>query len=173
MKKALTIIVAVTFICLIFLSLGTSSRATQVSQPGYSPEEYVPNEVIVKFKEDVVGDLVQNKWLIQNAVDATQGIIKTYLGQEVNTVHWDPTVLSHRSFIGDSYLFHIRVPEFIGVDEAISFFKSIPYVEYAEKNYIRHLQTTFPNDPDIWVWDDSRQVKRQWALYNPDHNRCD
>ncbi len=172
MKKPLTIIVAVTFICLSFLSVGTISKATQVSQPGNGPEEYVPNEVIVKFNEDVVGDLSQNKWLIQNAVDATQGTIKTYLGQEVSSVNWDPSVLSHRSFIGDSYLFHIRVAESIGVDEAISFFKSIPYVKYAEKNYVRYPLTTSPNDLDL-TWDETHQVKRQWALYNADNDRCD
>jgi hypothetical protein len=130
-KKLLLVVLAVVFICLIFLSIGTSSKAAQVSQPGYNPELYVPNEVIVKFEDDVVGDIIQNKWLIQNAVDATQGNIKTYLGQEINTISWDPSIHSHRSFIGDPYLFHIKVPEHIGVDKAISFFRSIPYVKYA------------------------------------------
>jgi subtilisin family serine protease len=128
---------------------------------------------LVKFKEDVIGDLLQSKALIQNVIDATRGKIKTYLGQEVATANWEPFDLTSTSFIGDPWLFHIKLPDEIGVDDAISFFKSIPYVKYAEKNYVRYLQTTFPNDPDIWVWDETRQVKRQWALYNPEHNRCD
>jgi subtilisin family serine protease len=158
---------------LIFLSIGTSSKATQVSQPRYSPEEYVPNEVIFKFKEDAVGDIVQNRRLIENVLSSAHGRIKTYLNQEIGLLDWDPAIFSHRSFIGDPYLFHIRLPEYIGVDEAISFFKSIPYVKYAEKNYIRHVQSTFPNAPDLSVWDETRGVMRQWALYNLAHNRCD
>ena len=127
---------------------------------------------MVKFEEDVIGDLIQSKGLIQNVIDATGGKIRTYLGQEVATSSWEPSNLTNRSFIGDPYLFHIKLPGNIGVDDAISFFKSIPYVEYAEKNFVRHLLTTFPNDLDLTL-DETYQEKRQWALYNLDHNRCD
>jgi hypothetical protein len=172
MKKLVILFHTASFFVLVFLFIGTYSKATQAIRSEYSPQEYVPNEVLVKFKEDVIGDLIQSKALIQNVIEATRGKIKTYLGQEVATANWEPSNLTNRSFIGDPYLFHIKLPDDIGVDDTISFFKSIPYVKYAEKNFVRHLLTTFPNDLDM-TWNEALQVKRQWALYNPDHNRCD
>lgn len=149
MNKSLAVFLTVTFICLLFLSVGTSSKATQVSQTAYSPEEYVPNEVIVKFKEDVVGDLIQNNWNVRNVLDSAQGRIKSYLNHEINLLDWDPAKFTDRSFIGDPYLFLIRIPESISVNDAIALLQSDPRIEYAEKNGIYHasfLPQRFPND---------------------------
>jgi YbbR domain-containing protein len=59
-------------ISLVFLSVSSNSVGTQ---DGYVPQEkYVPNEVLVRFKEDI------NKYSIQGAIDSVQGKIITYLG---------------------------------------------------------------------------------------------
>jgi subtilisin family serine protease len=172
MKKLFIVSFTALFSLILWAIIGSSSKATQAPQKEYDPEEYVPDEVLVKFKEDVVGDLVQNKSLVQNIIDAIQGNIKTYLGQEVTTTYWEPSILTNRSFIGDPYLFHIKLPEGIGVDNALSFLKSLASVEYAEKNGIRRI-CTIPNDEDFHEWDQQRSIYRQWSLYNPEHNRSD
>ncbi len=75
----------------------------------------------------------------------------------MSTVDWDPDILTHRSFHDDPNLFHIRVPEYIGTEQAISFLSSNPNVEYVEKNLVRHLQY----DP---------YFQYQWGLFNDGSN---
>jgi len=144
-------------VCCIIFIIRSNSKATQTLQKGDESQEYVPNEILVKFKEYAVGDIVQNKWLVQNIVSSVQGKIKTYLNQEISALAWEPLTKTHRSFIGDPYLFHIKIPKEIDLDYAIWFLKMNPYVEYAEKNGLVHLDT-IPNDD---------RFDEQWALYNP------
>ena len=155
MKKSLPVLFTALLVCCILFIVGSKSKANQLAfQAGYEPEICVPNEVLVRFKEDAVGDLSQNKWLIQNLINLVQGKIKTFLNQEISTSAWEPSVLSQRSFVGDPYLFHIKIPAGTSLDSAISFFSSNPYVEYVEKNGIFHLSTTDP------------RFSEQWALFN-------
>lgn len=65
--------------------------------------------------------------------------------------------MTHRSFLGDPYLFHIKIPKEIDLDYAISYLRLNPYVEYVEKNGIVHLDI-IPNDD---------RFDEQWALHNP------
>ncbi|MGA2532918.1 MAG: S8 family serine peptidase [Candidatus Aminicenantales bacterium] len=163
MKKLAIVILTALFVCLFFLLIGTNSKATQASQPKYSPKEYVPNEVIVKFKQDIIGDVIHSKSLIENVVSSAHGRIKTYLHQEIDMLNWDPAIFAHRSFIGDPCLFLIRIPGYISVDDAITLLQSDPRVEYAEKNGIHREQQTYPNDPYFLDL-------KQWGLYNTDPN---
>jgi hypothetical protein len=55
-------------------------------------QNFVPHELLVKLKEDSVGDIVQSKWLIRNVFNQVQGKIKTYLNEEKDTFDWDPSV---------------------------------------------------------------------------------
>jgi subtilisin family serine protease len=157
MKKSLLVLFSGFLVCCIVFIIRSNSKATQTLQTGDKPQEYVPNEILVKFKEYAVGDILQNKRLIQNIVSSVQGKIKTYLKQEISALAWEPLTKTHRSFIGDPYLFHIKIPEEINIDYAIRFLKMNPYVEYAEKNGLVHLDT-IPNDD---------RFDEQWALYNP------
>lgn len=102
--------------------------------------DYVPNEVLVKFKSDL------GKYSIQNAVLYLQGKVINYLESELSPIAWDPSDLSVRSFRLDPDLLRIKLPETISIDQAIEFFNSIAYIEYAEKNLIFHACKT-PNDP--------------------------
>ncbi|MBE3121650.1 MAG: S8 family serine peptidase [Thermoplasmata archaeon] len=150
-------------VCSIVLVIGSSSKATGTLQAVFAPQEYVPHELLVKLKEDSVGDMVQSRWLIRNVVNLAQGKIKTYLHEEKDTFDWDPSVFKNRSFHADPYLLHIRVPAGIDLDYAISFLKSNPYVEYVEKNGIIRISTT-PNDT---------YFEDQWGLLNLEYSGRD
>lgn len=147
-------------VCSIVLLINPGPRATGTLQAEYVQQDYVPQELLVKFKEDAVGDLAHNKWQVQNVLNQVQGKINTYLNEEIDTFEWNPTVFRNRSFHADPYLFHIRVPEGIDLEYAIARLKLYPSVEYVEKNGVHHLLT---DDP---LYD------QQWALYNSS-NRCD
>lgn len=121
----------------------------------------MPHEILVKLKEDSIGDIIQSKGLIRNIIDLVQGKVRTYLNKEINTFDWDPADFTNRSFLGDPYLLHIRVPEEIDLDYAISYLKSSPYVEYVEKNGITYIST---NDT---------YFDQQWGLLNLEYSGRD
>lgn len=150
MKKSAVVFFSFFFVCSIVLFIGSSSKATGTLQAVYAPQEYVPHELLVKLKEDTVGDILQSKRLIRNVFDQVQGKIKTYLNEEKDTFDWDPSVFENRSFHADPYLFRIRVPEGIDLDYAIWRLKSNPYVEYVERNAIVRLTTEDPYFDQQW-----------------------
>ncbi len=161
MKKSLVLFLSAFFLlAVVIFMVGSSSVATGTSQANYEPQNFVPHELLIKFKDDSVGDIVQNKWLIQNVLDQVQGKIKTYLNEGKETFNWDPAVFRDRSFFADPYLFHIRVPDGIDLEYAIARLRISPIVEYVEKNGVHRV---FTDDP---LYD------QQWALYNSS-NRCD
>ena len=129
MSKKFIALFATVFLLLFFLSCESPFS----EKFGEIIEEYVPNEVLVKFKEDV------SKYLIQDAINSVQGKIITYLGEEISTFQWDPDIRSFRSFLSDPYLLHIKVPETLGTEKAIDILSLNPIVEYAEKNGIYHV----------------------------------
>lgn len=146
-KKVLICFLSLLFPCLAFLFMNNNSKANQEE---YIRQEYVPNEVLVKFKEDV------KKPVIQYALNSVQGRIITYLKDKIDPYQWDPKISSHKSFLLDPRLFHIKVPESIGTEQAIYLLSLNPNVEYAEVNSIYYVCTE-PNDPEF---------ERQWALHN-------
>lgn len=139
MKKFNFLFLSLLFLCLFaFLAGGKRPESTQ-AEPSIQ-EEYVPNEVLVKFKKDTA------RTLVQQGIELVQGKIQTYLGQEITTLEWNPEVIAHRSFLADPDLFRIQVPEFIGTEQAIFLLSLNPNVECAEKNFIGHFFATTPND---------------------------
>lgn len=121
------------FVSLFLFKSPTSSQET-ISQ------EYVPNEVLVKFKPEAG----QQKALA--ALDALKPRVVNYLGQEIAFTDWNPSLRVKSSFLGDPYLVHLRVPEGIGTEKAIAILKNNPNVEYAEPNYVYRLMETILND---------------------------
>jgi len=127
-------------------------------------EEYVPNEVLVKFKKDIPN------YLIKESIDSIQGKIINYLGKEIVPLQWRSDVYSFRSFFMDTYLLHIRVPKEIGAEQAIYILNQNPNVKYAEKNMILHPFAVYPNDYHFnkqWGlfhrWNTSADIKCTWA----------
>jgi subtilisin family serine protease len=117
----------------------------------YVQEEYVPNEVLVKFKKAIdIND-------IQSAINSIQGKIIKYSGDEIPLSSWSPENLALRSFRLDPDLLRVKVPDSIGTEYAIYLLNQNPLIEYAEKNLIGHLCEVEPFDPDFEL---------QWALKN-------
>ncbi len=148
-RLLLASLVGVFSLSLIFLFVSSKSVS---NQEGYVPqEEYVPNEVLVKFKKDV------SKYSIQYTIDSVLGKIITFRQKEISAFQWDPDLSSLRSFRLDPYLLHIKVPETIGTELAIYILSQNPDVKYAEKNFIGHPFAIYPNDDYFY---------RQWGLFN-------
>ena len=162
MKKLLMAIAGCFFISCLFLFNGPDSKATETPQAESDIQRYVPNEILVRFKEYPLGDIIQSRWLIQNVINSVQGKIKTYLNEEIYAFNWEPSIFAHRSFIGDPYLFHIKIPDVIDLDDAILYLQSNPYVEYAEKNAIAYLNSTEPNDEE---YENQWGLDKIWAPY--------
>jgi subtilisin family serine protease len=124
-------------------------RAPSSSQESIT-QQYVPNEVLVKFKPEA------GKQKALTALDVLKPRVVNYLGQEIAFSDWNPEVRAKSSFLGDPYLIHLRVPEAIGTEKAIVILKNNPNVEYAEPNYILKLDS-IPNDAYFQL---------QWGLHN-------
>lgn len=150
MKKWVLSISLILFVFLFTIFLGGKHPEGAQAEPSIQ-NEFVPNEVLVKFKEGT------GRALIQYGVEAVQGTIKTYLGKEISTSEWDAQTPSLRSFFADPSLLHIKVPESVGAEQAIYLLSLNPNVEYAEKNYIGHALATIPNDPHF---------SKLWGLRN-------
>lgn len=128
------------------------------SKEKYIPnEEYIPNEVLVKFKKSV------DKYIRLEAIQSIQGKIITCRRKVINFFDWDPE-FSAPSFPGDPGLFHIKVPEIIGTEQAINILSRNPNVKYAVKNAILYLQEFYPYLPFIYPNDE--YFDSQWGLLN-------
>jgi hypothetical protein len=100
----------------IALLIGLETKAGEARQRESVHQDYVPNELLVKLKEDVVGDIVNNKLLVRNVFNQVQGKIKTYLNEEIEACNWEAEDVKNKSFFADPYLFHIKIPEGINLD---------------------------------------------------------
>ncbi len=151
MKKPAFIISLVFLVsCLAVAIFSSWSMTRRTSQVTPISRDFVPHELLVKLKEDRIGDLLQNRGLVQNVFNQLQGRIKTYLKEEKDILEWDPAVLKNRSFHADPYLFWIRVPEGIDLEYAIARLKLDPNVEYIEKNGLVRIDTDDPLFEEQW-----------------------
>ena len=145
MKKTLMVLgLGLVFFVSLFIFKSTSSPLATVAQ------EYVPNEVLVKFRPQA------GKQVAIAALDAIKPWVVNYLGQEMAFTDWNPEQRARSSFLGDPYLVHLRVPDAVGTEKAIEILKNNPNVEYAEPNYIIRLDG-IPND---------NYFQFQWGLHN-------
>jgi subtilisin family serine protease len=150
MKKFYLLVSVVLFVFLVAILLGGRHPGSAQAEDSIQ-YEFVPNEVLVKFREGT------GRALIQYGVEAVQGRVKTYLGREISTSEWDAQTPTLRSFLADPNLLHIKVPESVGTESAIYLLSLNPNVEYAEKNYIGRFFQTIPNDPHF---------SKLWGLKN-------
>lgn len=110
-------IVAIIFLLVIFIC-------------GNGFAEYVPGEIIVKFKSDTTA-------------------------YKINTLHKKIGSFKKKEFKGVR-IHQMRLPDGVSVEEAVEYYKSDPDVEYAEPNYIVHIDSV-PNDS---------YFNNLWGLYN-------
>ncbi|MBI5232856.1 MAG: S8 family serine peptidase, partial [Deltaproteobacteria bacterium] len=114
-------------LCLALVAVILLLSPSQSLSNGQAPADYVPDELIVKFKADVTT-------LDMDALNAKIGV----------------QIIRHFRLI-DAHL--LKLPQGLSVEKAIELFEQSPLVEYAEPNYIVTINATTPNDPragELW-----------------------
>ncbi len=114
---------------------GFSSSTTSHAK-GLDSGEYVPDEVIVKFREEVSRARANN-------------LLETLSAQDHKTLF-----TPEKKF--NSQFSQIKLPKSQSVEDAIAMYNSDPDVEYAQPNYIYRITAT-PDDPDYG---------QLWGLHN-------
>jgi subtilisin family serine protease len=107
------------FVLIIHISVIFILTLFAFSQTGRAAE-YVPGEVLVKFKDHVNTS-------------------------NMNNIHANINSVKKRGF-KKIKIHHIKLPDNMNVKEAVKYYQQNPDVEYAEPNYI--VYTTAPNPPD-------------------------
>jgi thermitase len=142
----------VTFVLLISLLLLGAVTAYAEPPKSPSPPEFVPGEIIVKFKvgvrpqalgTDDQGRLATDLAFL-NVLSARHGV--TDMDLMVKALPAEPEVRAALMQKGLDRIYKLKVDEKADLAQVIRAFKSNPYVEYAEPNYIAHVFIT-PNDP--------------------------
>lgn len=132
---------------LLVRNVGTSRGAASQADA-----RYVPNEVLVKFKEGTE-DLP-----VKTTISSIQGNVITYLKQTVAALDWNSSTRAHLSFLDDPYLLHITVPDSIGTEKAISILRQIPCVQYAEPNVKLYFFTNDTHFSKLWGLNNTGQT---------------
>lgn len=86
--------------------------------------EYVPGELLVKFKPGVPAYVM---------ADIHRGVGARVL----------------KSFRGDSRLYHVRIPRDWDLEKALAYYQTRADVQYAQPNFVYHVTDTSPNDPNF------------------------
>src|SRR4030042_5959750 len=127
MKQGIAFLVAAFFSLAAFPGYGATASSPQPPKPAM---KYMPDEILVKFKPGIRLDA--------NEYYKTQHRVKT---------------IGSFSIIGVD---HLKLPESLTVEDAITLFKKNPGVEYSEPNYYWDI-TSIPNDPNFALL---------WGLHN-------
>jgi thermitase len=143
-----------TLVLLTGLSLLGSATAYAADPPKLpSPQiEFVPGEIIVKFRAKVrpqsLGTDDQGRLATDlpflNALSARHKV--TDMDLMVKALPAEPKARATLVREGLNRIYKLKVDEKADLAQVIRAFKSSPYVEYAEPNYIAHAFIT-PNDP--------------------------
>ncbi len=140
----------------LFIALGIFGSqitdATQINNVSVAVGEsqFVPNEVIVKFR----AGLTENA--IMQSIQAVSASIVSYGGEIASVGLWSENKARYWSFIRKPDLFLLRVPAFMGTDRAIINLTADANIEYAEKNHFFYASYT-PDDT---------YFAYQWGLHN-------
>ncbi len=116
--------------CLAFSGavIGAPRPANAAPRPGDG--EFVPRELLVKFKPGV----------------------PEFVREDIHRGVGAVVVLRFRA---DEQLHHVRLPEGEDLDAALAYYRTRADVEYAQKNLIYHLTETIPSDAMFylqWAW---------------------
>ncbi len=134
-KERIVLVAALSLIFLFSADFeGLQPSAYSWSRPGLLPTStasFVPGQVLVKFQSDF--PKIQQEHFVQ------------------------ATGMTMIRFLPGLDVYQLRVPEGYTVEETVAVWKTVPFVVYAEPNYIVHASIT-PNDP---------LFNQQYALSNP------
>ena len=106
-----------------FLAQGAAARSL-------GDGEYVPHELLVKFKPGT----------------------PLYVRQEI---HRGVGATALQRFARDERLVRVRVPEGVDLDSALAYYSTLADVQYVQKNLLYHIVETNPTDPGFvqqWGW---------------------
>ncbi|HID63957.1 MAG TPA: peptidase S8 [Anaerolineae bacterium] len=144
----------VTLVLLVGLLLlgSVTAHAADPPKPPSPQVEFVPGEIIVKFRARVrpqaLGTDDQGRLTTDlpflNVLSARHGV--TGMDMMVKTLPAEPRARATLVRKGLNRIYKLKVDEKADLAPVIKAFKSSPYVEYAEPNYIAHVFIT-PNDP--------------------------
>ncbi len=129
------------------------AHAADPPKPPSPQMEFVPGEIIVKFKAGVrpqsLGTDDQGRLATDlpflNVLSARHRV--TDMDMMVNALPAEPKARATLVGAGLNRIYKLKVDEKADLAQVIRAFKSSPYVEYAEPNYIAYISRT-PNDPD-------------------------
>jgi len=150
MKKVF-VLLGVISLGLTFLIFGRNAGTVQ-ELPTLSVDNYVPNEVLVRFKEGT------EDTPIKAAIASLQANVITFMKQTISAAEWNSASRSQLSFLNDPTLLHIKVPESIGIEKAISILKQNPLVEYAEPNAKGRFFTDDEHYSKLWGLNNTGQT---------------
>jgi subtilisin family serine protease len=112
--------------------------------------DFVPNEVLVKFKNGT------SEYAIRQSIQAVSGSVISYRGESSSVGLWAEDKTRYASFVKRPNLFLLRVPSFLGTEQAIRNLVADINIEYAEKNHLYEVSLT-PDDT---------YFSYQWGLNN-------
>jgi len=129
------------------------AHAADPPKPPSPQIEFVPGEIIVKFKAGVrpqsLGTDDQGRLTTDlpflNVLSARHRV--TDMDMMVNALPAEPKARATLVGEGLNRIYKLKVDEKADLAQVIRAFKSSPYVEYAEPNYIAYISRT-PNDPN-------------------------
>ena len=137
--KAKAVLIA--FVLIMLIISGIYAGQNDTGQFLYPQRDYVPNEVIVRFKDEKKA--------------ALNAFLSRYRTEEIEKVF-----SSGKKGMGSSHLenvYRIILTEDVDVEKICHEMSKQPNVVYAEPNYVGHFCSTFPNDLSF---------SNQWALHN-------
>jgi len=128
------------------------AHAADPPEPSLPQIEFVPGEIIVKFKAGVrpqsLGTDEQGRLATDlpflNVLSARHGV--TDMDLMVKLLPAEPDARATLVQEGLNRIYKLKVDEKADLAQVIRAFKSSPYVQYAEPNYIAYISKT-PNDP--------------------------
>lgn len=128
MRKITKFLVSVVWVLLAVSSAGVADDSLVMNQPVPDPQEYVQDQIVVRFKPGTSAYSIA-------AAHAT-------LGAQVV-----------RAFKIVSNLYLVRLPAGVSVKEAIARYRADKSVLYAEPNFVLKAAATYPGDPrfdELW-----------------------
>jgi thermitase len=151
MNRIFTKCVALALLISLLLLSPVIAHAADPPKPPRPQIEFVPGEIIVKFEvgfgpqslgTDDQGRLMTDLPFL-NVLSARHGV--TDMAPMVKALPDEPNARATLARKGLNRIYKLKVDEKADLAQAIKAFKSSPYVEYAEPNYIVHVFIT-PND---------------------------
>ncbi|MDD3051503.1 MAG: S8 family serine peptidase, partial [Candidatus Cloacimonetes bacterium] len=120
--------------------------------------EYVPNEILVKFSDDVSVNVNYEKGVVSIGKNTTDAILAKWKASEIQKVFTSESKRGEKKYIRTPggitkevpqlfNIYKIRVPHNTDIEPLITELQQDDNIEFAEPNYYFYTMVTNPNDP--------------------------